>query len=83
MPAWLAVQRSIAVFFLKLYVSINDMKYFRTVSIFFSRATSILIVDWCQFGPSWIFGLKMELIACAGMVGGTTEQRYLFPRLIC
>ena len=32
-PDWLAVQWSIAVFFLDLYVSINDMKYFRTVSI--------------------------------------------------
>ena len=32
-PDWLAVQRSKAVFFLALYVSINDMKYFQTVSI--------------------------------------------------
>ena len=29
MPTWLAVQRSKAVFFLTLYDSINDMKYFR------------------------------------------------------
>ena len=28
-PAWLALQRSKAVFLLTLYVSINDMKYFR------------------------------------------------------
>ena len=36
-----------------------------------SPATAIFVVDWCQFGPSWIFGLKMELMACAGLVGGT------------
>ena len=29
-PTWLVVQRSKAVFFLTLYVSINDMKYFQT-----------------------------------------------------
>ena len=32
-PAWLEVQRSKAVFFLALYDSINDMKYFQTVFI--------------------------------------------------
>ena len=32
-----------------------------------SRATAILVVDWCQFGPSWIFGLKMELMPYAGL----------------
>ena len=47
-----------------------------------SRATAILVVDWCQFGPSWTFGLKMELMAYAGLVGGTTEQSCLFPDLI-
>ena len=47
-----------------------------------SRATAIFVVDCCQFGPSWMFGLKMELMACAGLVGGTTEQIYLFPDLI-
>ena len=30
-----------------------------------SRATAIFVVDCCQFGPSWMFGLKMELMACA------------------
>ena len=30
-----------------------------------SRDTAIFVVDCCQFGPSWIFGLKMELMACA------------------
>ena len=29
MPAWLAVQKSKAVIFMNLYVSINDTKYFR------------------------------------------------------
>ena len=38
-----------------------------------SRATAIFVVDCCQFGPSWIFGLKMELMICAGLVGGTTN----------
>ena len=47
-----------------------------------SRATAIFVVDCCQFGPSWIFGLKMELMACADLVGSTTEQRCLFPELI-
>ena len=26
-----------------------------------SRATAIFVVDWCQFGPSWMFGLKWSL----------------------
>ena len=28
-----------------------------------SRATAIFVVDCCQFGLNWIFGLKMELMA--------------------
>ena len=47
-----------------------------------SRATAIFVVDCCQFGPSWIFGLKMELMACSDLVGGTTDQSCLFPGLI-
>ena len=47
-----------------------------------SLATSIFVVDCCQFGPSWMFGLKMELMACADLVGGTTDQSCLFPDLI-
>ena len=47
-----------------------------------SRATAIFVVDCCQFFPSWIFWLKMELMACADLVGGTTEQSCLFPYLI-
>ena len=42
----------------------------------------MFVVDGCQFGPSWVFGLKMELMACADLVGGTTEQSCLFPDLI-
>ena len=47
-----------------------------------NRATAIFVVDGYQFGPSWIFGLKMEFMACAGLVGVTTEQNGLFTVLI-
>ena len=47
-----------------------------------SRATAIFVVDCFQFDPSWIFGLKIELMACATLVGGTTEQSCIFPGLI-
>ena len=47
-----------------------------------SRATAIFVVDCCHFGPSCIFGMKMELIACAYFVGGTTEQSCIFTELI-
>ena len=43
-----------------------------------SRTTAIFVVDSFQFGPSWMFGMKMELMACAHLVGSTTEQSYLF-----
>ena len=46
-----------------------------------SRATAIFVVDCCQFGPSWFFGLKMELMACADLIGVTTDQRFIFPDL--
>ena len=58
------------------------MKLIRIFSLHISRATDIFVVDWCQFGPSWIFGLKIELITCAALVGGTTEHSSLFPDLI-
>ena len=48
-----------------------------------SRATAIFVVDCCQFGASWIFGLRMELMACADLVGVKTEQSCLFPDLKC
>ena len=47
-----------------------------------SRATAILVVDWCQFGPSWIFGLNMELMAYAGLVGSATDKSCIFLDLI-
>ena len=47
-----------------------------------SRATAIFVVDCCQFGLSWIFGLKMELMACADLVGSTMDPICLFPDLI-
>ena len=46
------------------------------------RCTAIFVVDCCQFGPSWIFGLKMELMAGADLVGGIPEQRCLSTDLI-
>ena len=48
-----------------------------------SRVTASFVVDDCQFNPSWIFGLKMELMAYADLVDGTTEQSCLFPDLTC
>ena len=47
-----------------------------------SPDTATFFVDWCQFGPSWIFGLKMELMASSDLVGGTTDQGLIFPDLI-
>ena len=38
----------------------------------------IFVVDCCQFVPCWIFGLLMEFMVCAGLVGGTKEQSRLF-----
>ena len=83
MPTWLEVQRSKAVFFMTLYVSINDSTHPKLSVLHLSPATAIFVVDCCQFGPSWIFRLKMELMSCAGLVGGTKEQRCLFNDLIC
>ena len=42
-----------------------------------SRTTAIFVVDCCQFGPSWIFGLKMELMACAGLVGRNFRKYFI------
>ena len=47
-----------------------------------SRATAIFVVDCCQFVPSWIFGLKMELMVSARLVGVITDQSFLFTDLI-
>ena len=51
-------------------------------ALYLSRATAIFVVDHCPFGPSWILGLKMELMVCADLVGGITEQICLFTDLI-
>ena len=48
-----------------------------------SRATVIFVVDCSKFCPSWIFWLKLELMACADLVGGTKEKNCIFPDLIC
>ena len=45
---------------------------------YLSRATAIFVVDCCQFGPIWIFGLKMELLACADLVGVTNGAKLSF-----
>ena len=45
--------------------------------------TTAMFVFYCyQIGPTYMFGLKMELMACAGLVGGTTEQSCILPGLI-
>ena len=82
MPDWLEVQQIKAIFFLTLYYSINDMKLIRIFSLHLSRATAIFVVDCCKFGPSWMFGLKTELMACAEIVGGTSEKSCIFNDLI-
>ena len=46
-----------------------------------SRTTASFVVDCCQFGTNKMIRLKIEIMACAGLVGGTTEQGCLFPDL--
>ena len=48
-----------------------------------SCVTAIFVVDCCQFGPNWMFGLEIELMACADLVGGTKEQICIFTDLSC
>ena len=55
---------------------------YKLSALHLSRATVIFVVGCCQFGPNLIFGLEMELMACAGLVGGTTEEGCMFPDLI-
>ena len=71
MLTWLAVQQSKDVFFMTLNVSINDIKHSKLSASHLSRATAIFVDDCCQLGPSWIFGLKMELMTCASLVCST------------
>ena len=82
MPDWLVVQRIKAVFFLDSYDIINDIKHSKLSTLHLNCAIAIFVVDCCQFGPNWVFGLKMELMACADLVGGTTDQICLFSDLI-
>ena len=79
---WLAVQRIKAVFFLTLYDIINDMKLFWTVCITPQPWHSHFCCWLLPILTSWMFGLKTELMACADLVGGTTEQSCIFSDLI-
>ena len=63
-------------FFLTLYNSMNYIKHSELYASHPSCATAIFVIDCCQFGLSWSFGLKMQLMVCANLVGGTTEQIY-------
>ena len=47
-----------------------------------SRATAMFVIDCCKFGPSLGFGLKMEIMECADLVGDTTKRGCLVPGLI-
>ena len=47
------------------------------------RATAIFDVDCFQCGPNWMMRLKIGLMACADLVGGTTEQICIFTDLSC
>ena len=49
-------------------------KSFEISVLHLSRATVIFVVDCCQFRPNWMFWLKMELMACANLVGGELFQ---------
>ena len=51
---------------------------FKLSALHLSRATAIFDVDCCQFGPSWMFGLKLELMACADLVSVTSEKIWIF-----
>ena len=53
-------------------LTVSSMTLLKLSPSHLSRTAAILVVNWCQFGPSWIFGLKMELMVCADLVGGTT-----------
>ena len=77
-PNWLTVQRSKYVFPLTLYDIINDIYTFKLYVLHLRRDTAIFVVDCCQFGPSWMFGLKMELMDCSDLVGGKTEWICLY-----
>ena len=81
MPTRLAVQPRKYVVLLTLYDSIMILNTSEISALHLSRVTAIFVVDCWQFGPSWMFGLKMELMVCAGLVCGKTEQRCIFHDL--
>ena len=58
---------------------LNTSKHF---ALHLSGVTAIFLVGCCPFGPSLNFGLKMELTACADLVGGTAEQYYICSDII-
>ena len=82
-PAWLTVQRSKAVFFWPYMILSMIWNTSQLSPAELSRATAIFVVGGCQIDPSGMLGLKMELMACADLVGGTTEQRCIFTELTC
>ena len=82
MLSWFEVEWRKAVFFLPYMIVSIKWNTSELAALHLIRATAIFVVDCCQFGPSWIFGLKMDIMACDGLVGGITEQSCLFPDLI-
>ena len=79
---WLTVHQRKYVFLLNLYYSIDDMKHFQnfcnTPQPCHSHFCSWLLPIW----PKMDFWLKMWLMACADLVGGTMEKSCLFHFLI-
>ena len=80
-PARLAVYWRISVFSWPYMIVSMIWNTSELFALHFSHATASFFDNCCQFGPNWMFGMKMELMACADLVGGTTEQSCLFPVL--
>ena len=65
------------------YMLVSMILYtFRLSASHLSFATAIFVVICCQFGPSCIFEMKMELMAYADLVCGTTDQICIYPDLV-
>ena len=77
MPAWLAAQRSKAVFFVFLYDSINDMKYFRTVCITPQPCHSYCCCWWLPIWP------KLDVYTINDMKNFWTLYITPHPALVC
>ena len=59
------------------------MKYEQNRSYIGGRVVYVLKARHLdQHDSSWMFGLKMELMACYDLVGGTTEKSCIFPDVI-